>query len=314
MKLIPLYLFLELSLLSSCVLVRAGQGSSVETPDFTVQATGTPPILLPTPLPAPTTNPVTCDPTAEDFCIVDGNFVFQNPLGPDSASAIARSYAYGSTNEGRRDPHHGVDIESEEGSPIFASAAGVVIFAGPDRERAFASWKNYYGNVVVVRHEDGLYTLYGHLSQIYVSEGGRVNGGDLIAAVGHTGVALGSHLHFEVRSGGDGQDYYSTENPELWLALQDGMGALSITLGMNKGHKVQRNLVIWRYFPDTNTPQEIYYASTYPKGFEQNKEDCVLSNLPPGRYRIAFTDSMGLHERVVNVEAGKLTQLVFDVN
>jgi len=314
MKLIPLYLFLELSLLSACVLVRAGQGSSVEAPGFTVQATGTPPILLPTPLPVPTTNPVTCDPTAEDFCIVDGNFVFQNPLGPDSASAIARSYAYGSTNEGRRDPHHGVDIESEEGSPIFASAAGVVIFAGPDREQAFASWKNYYGNVVVVRHGDGLYTLYGHLSQIYVSEGGRVNGGDLIAAVGHTGVALGSHLHFEVRSGGDGQDYYSTENPELWLALQDGMGALSITLGTNKGHKVQRNLVIWRYFPDTNTPQEIYYASTYPKGFEQNKEDCVLSNLPPGRYRIAFTDSMGLHERVVNVEAGKLTQLVFDVN
>ena len=265
-------------------------------------------------LPLPTATLIPYDPTAEDFCIVDGNFIFQNPLGPDSASAIARSYAYGSTNEGRRDPHHGVDIESEEGAPVYASAAGVVIFAGPDRERQFAPWKNYYGNVVVVRHGDGLYTLYGHLSQIYVSEGGRVNGGDLIAAVGHTGVALGSHLHFEVRSGGDGQDYYSTENPELWLALQDGMGALSITLGTNKGHKVQRNLVIWRYFPDTNTPQEIYYASTYPKGFEQNKEDCVLSNLPPGRYRIAFTDSMGLHERVVNVEAGKLTQLVFDVN
>ncbi|MHB8776992.1 MAG: M23 family metallopeptidase [Anaerolineales bacterium] len=294
--------------------VRSEQGSSVETPDFTVQATGTPLILVPTTFPVPTMTLIPCEPTAEDFCIVDGNFIFQNPLGPDSAAMIARSYPYGSTDEGRRDPHHGVDIESKEGASVFASAAGEVIFAGPDREQAYASWKNYYGNVVVVRHADGLYTLYGHLSQIYVSEGGRVKGGDLIAAVGHTGVALGSHLHFEVRSGGDGQDYYSTENPELWLTLQDGMGALSITLDMNKSRKVQRNLVVWRYFSDTNTPQEIYYASTYPKGFEQNKEDCVLSNLPPGRYRIAFTDSMGLHERVVNVEAGKLTQLIFDEN
>lgn len=265
-------------------------------------------------LPLPTAAWIPCDPAAEDFCIVDGNFIFQNPLGPDSAAAIARTYPYGSTDEGRRDPHHGMDLESEEGAPVFASAAGAVIFAGPDRDTRIATWKDYYGNVVVVQHADGLYTLYGHLSQIYVSAGDQVNGGDVIAAVGHTGVAIGSHLHFEVRKGGDGFGYFSTENPELWLALQDGVGTLSITLDSKINHKVQRKLSIWRYFTDTDTPQEIYYASTYPKGFEQNKEDFVMSNLPPGRYRIAFTDSTGLHERVVNVQAGKLTQVVFDAN
>lgn len=264
-------------------------------------------------LPVPTATLIPCDPAAEDFCIVDGNFIFQNPLGADSVPAIARSYPYGSTDNGRRDPHHGVDLESEEGAPVSASAAGVVIFAGPDRETRFATWKDYYGNVVVIRHDNGLYTLYGHLSQIYVSVGDRVNGGDVIAAVGHTGVAIGSHLHFEVRTGGDVTDYFSTQNPELWLALQDGVGALSITLDSKNNHKVQRKLSIWHYFAGTDTPQESYYASTYPKGFEQNKEDFVLSNLPPGRYRVAFTDSTGLYDRWVNVEAGKLTQVVFVV-
>ncbi|MDP1716088.1 MAG: M23 family metallopeptidase [Anaerolineales bacterium] len=263
------------------------------------------------PLPAATLIP--CDPAVEDFCIVEGNFIFQNPLGPDSVPAIARSYPYGSTDNGRRDPHHGVDLESEEGAPVFASAAGAVIFAGPDRDTRFATWKDYYGNVVVIRHDNGLYTLYGHLSRIDVAVGNRVSGGDVIATVGHTGVAIGGHLHFEVRKDGDGTDYFSTENPELWLVLQDGFGALSITLDSKISHKIQRKLSIWRYFAGTDTPQESYYAFTYPKGFEQNKEDFVLSNLPPGRYRIAFTDSTGLYDRWVNVEAGKLTQVVFVV-
>lgn len=261
--------------------------------------------------PIPTATLIPCDPAVVDFCIADGNFVFQNPLGPDFVPAIARSYPYGSTDDGRRDPHHGVDIESEEGARVVASAMGVVIFAGPDHERIFSPWRNYYGNLVVIQHADDLYTLYGHLSQIHVSAGDQVNRGDVIAAVGHTGVAIGSHLHFEVRKGGDGQDYYSTENPELWLALQDGMGALAITLDINIDHKIQRNLVIWRYFEETDSPHKIYYASTYPKGFEQNKEDFGMSNLPPGRYRIAFTDYSGVQERVVNVAAGKLTQVVF---
>ncbi len=264
-------------------------------------------------LPLPRAALIPCDPAVEDFCIMDGNFIFKNPLGPDSVLAIARSYPYGSTDNGRRDPHHGVDLESVEGAPVFAPAPGLVMFAGTDDKTRFAQWADYYGNLVVIEHEEGLYTLYGHLSQVYVVTGDRVSGGDVIAAVGHTGIAIGSHLHFEVRTGGDITDYFSTQNPELWLALPEGMGALSITLDSKVGHKTQRNLTIWRYFAGTDTLQVTYYASTYPKGFEQNKEDFVLSNLPPGRYRIAFTDATGLHQRVVSVEAGKLTQVTFIV-
>ncbi|MBM3181449.1 MAG: M23 family metallopeptidase [Chloroflexi bacterium] len=261
-------------------------------------------------LPLPTATLIPCDPAAEEFCIVEGNFIFQNPLGPDPVLAIAGNYSYGSTDEGKREPHNGVDLQSREGAPVFAPAPGLVIFAGTDDKTRFAQWADYYGNLVVIEHEEGLYTLYGHLSKVHVRAGERVSGGDVIAAVGHTGIAVGSHLHFEVRTGGDVTDYFSTQNPELWLALPEGVGALSITLDSKTNHKIQRKLVIWRYFAGTDTLQETYYASTYPKGFEQNKEDSVLSNLPPGRYRIAFTDSTGLHERMVNVEARKLTQVV----
>lgn len=293
-------------LLASCAPVVSKQGSSVQAQEFAVVE----PVSTVTPL--PTASLIPCDPAVEDFCITDGNFIFQSPLGPDAVLAIARNYPYGSTEDGKREPHHGVDLESAEGDPVFASAAGEVVFAGQDRETRFATWKDYYGNVVVIRHDNGLYTLYGHLSRIDVAVGNRVSAGDVIAAVGDTGVAIGSHLHFEVRKGGDGTDYFSTENPELWLALQDGAGALSITLDMDIDQKVQRKLTIRRYFEGTTTAQETYYASTYPKGFEQNKEDLVLSNLPPGRYRIAFTVNR-LYDRVVNVEAGRLTQVVFVV-
>ena len=67
-----------------------------------------------------------------------------------------------------------------------------------------------------------MYTLYAHLSKVDVQAGDEVKAGDLIGKVGQSGVATGSYLHFEVRKGGDGTDYFSTQNPELWLAPNDG--------------------------------------------------------------------------------------------
>ncbi len=260
-----------------------------------------------------TTAMVTCDPKTEDFCLVDWSTTFQNPLGLDLPLAIARNYPYGSTENGERDPHHGVDLESKEGNPVYAPAEGVVIFSGRDHARIYTPWDDYYGNLIVIQHKDGLFTLYGHLSQINVSVGDLVNAGDNIAFVGHTGVAIGGHLHFEIRTGGDGTDFFSTENPELWLPFDDGMGAISIALKTVNNIKVERNLVFYRYAPGTNKSEKKYYLSTYPKGFEHNAEDFATSDLPPGRYRVAFTDSGKLYERVVVVEAGKLTQVFFEL-
>ena len=89
--------------------------------------------------------------------------------------------------------HAGTDFGAEQGSPILAAETGVVLFAG---------WYGGYGNAVILEHGDGLTTLYGHASRLNVREGQTVKKGDVIAAVGTTGLSTGPHLHFEVRRNG----------------------------------------------------------------------------------------------------------------
>ena len=74
--------------------------------------------------------------------------------------------------------------------------------AAESGEALFCGWLRGYGQVVILDHGGNLTTVYAHLSKIEVSEGERVKAGDLIGRIGATGVATGSHLHFEVRVNG----------------------------------------------------------------------------------------------------------------
>lgn len=94
---------------------------------------------------------------------------------------------------GIRKMHTGIDISAPQGTTIRASAGGTVVFAG---------WWGGYGKVVIIDHGGGISTLYAHCSSIYVSEGQKVSQGEVIAAVGSTGLSTGPHLHFEVRKNG----------------------------------------------------------------------------------------------------------------
>ena len=90
--------------------------------------------------------------------------------------------------------HEGIDIGGPVGSPIVASANGVVIYAG---------WfNNGYGNCVIIAHPNGYETVYAHGSAVNTSVGAVVNQGDIVMFMGSTGYSTGSHLHFEVISGG----------------------------------------------------------------------------------------------------------------
>ncbi len=86
--------------------------------------------------------------------------------------------------------HPGIDMAAPTGTPVYATADGVV---------GRAEWAGGYGNLVQLEHGKGLETRYGHLSQILVHDGQHVRRGDLIALVGSTGRSTGSHLHYEVR-------------------------------------------------------------------------------------------------------------------
>lgn len=92
--------------------------------------------------------------------------------------------------------YNGVDLAAPIGTPVFASASGDVVVS---KYRAGNPWFGGYGNYIVISHENGTQTLYGHLSNVIVGEGWRVVKGQVIGYVGNTGRSTGAHLHFEVR-------------------------------------------------------------------------------------------------------------------
>ncbi|MCS5489449.1 M23 family metallopeptidase [Algoriphagus limi] len=87
--------------------------------------------------------------------------------------------------------HYGTDLDLITGNPVYAAFDGIVRVRSYDRYG--------YGYFVVVRHKNGLETLYGHLSKILVDVGQEVKAGDLIGKGGSTGRSTGSHLHYELR-------------------------------------------------------------------------------------------------------------------
>ncbi|MCA9739978.1 MAG: M23 family metallopeptidase [Deferribacteres bacterium] len=100
----------------------------------------------------------------------------------------------------RRDPflkrsrhHNGLDVAAPKGTPVYAPAAGVVELAQNNY-----SINRGYGRVVKINHGQGIRTLYGHLSKIFVKPGQKVNRWDVIGLVGTTGRSTGPHLHYEI--------------------------------------------------------------------------------------------------------------------
>ena len=135
------------------------------------------------------------------------NVIKSYPLGkPMIQTAIRSGFGY------RSDPfksrpafHSGIDFEAKPGQPVFATADGLVEKAG---------WYYSYGNTVIIKHENGYETLYGHLRRVDVKEGQRVKSGDLIGNAGSTGRSTGTHLHYEIIKNG------KKLNPSKFLSLR----------------------------------------------------------------------------------------------
>jgi len=104
--------------------------------------------------------------------------------------------------------HPAVDLPAKHGTPIYAPASGVVVYA---------KRKGDYGKFVLLAHSFGFKTAYGHLSRFAVKSGDYVSKGDLIAYVGSTGRSTGAHLHYEVRY----LDKWLDPKPFMSLNLDD---------------------------------------------------------------------------------------------
>ncbi|VAV91747.1 Peptidase, M23/M37 family [hydrothermal vent metagenome] len=89
--------------------------------------------------------------------------------------------------------HKGADMAAPMGTPVYATADGVVIYAG---------WLSGYGRLIKVQHEFGIETRFAHLSKIRVEKGQRVSRGDQIGDMGNSGLSTGPHVHYEVRVNG----------------------------------------------------------------------------------------------------------------
>jgi len=98
--------------------------------------------------------------------------------------------------------HPGVDIQAKWGAKVKAPAHGKIVFA---------DWRGGYGKCIIIKHNNGFQTLYGHLSAIKVREGQEVNAGEVIGEVGSTGRSTGPHLHYEITQNG------KRINPSLFL-------------------------------------------------------------------------------------------------
>jgi murein DD-endopeptidase MepM/ murein hydrolase activator NlpD len=98
--------------------------------------------------------------------------------------------AFGPAGKGER--NDGINIEAAAGTPIHAAAAGEVTYAGKLKG---------YGNLVLIRHDDGYVTAYAHAQSIIVSVGDRVDRGDVIGLSGRSGDVAQPQLHFEIREG-----------------------------------------------------------------------------------------------------------------
>ena len=111
--------------------------------------------------------------------------------------------------------HAGLDFTAPQGTPIYATANGVVRLAGYS--------DGGYGNHVIINHGYGYETLYGHMVRIKARAGQRVKRGELIGYVGSTGKSTGPHLHYEVHKNGNKLDpvyfFYNDLGPEQFNEL-----------------------------------------------------------------------------------------------
>lgn len=242
------------------------------------------------------------------------HFYFTRPVPVDEINWPLANYRYGGIFF-EDVVHTGVDIPGPVGTPILAAGAGKVVWAGFGLLNfSEDSTGDPYGLAIGIRHDFGyqnepLYTLYAHMSEIYVVRDQIVQAGELIGLMGETGVVTGPHLHFEVRVSRN--DYFATRNPELWIAPPQGWGVLTGRAMNTRGDLLPRHEII----VTSLEPYKIWSVITYgPKSVNSDpyyNENVVMGDLPAGRYRVELTYEGTKYTQLVDISPGQVTYFDF---
>jgi murein DD-endopeptidase MepM/ murein hydrolase activator NlpD len=277
-------------------------------------ATPTDPSTDPNYTPPPTWTPPPANPAAQ----IADHYAFGRPIASSGVDWVDRVYPYGATAGGTFATHHGVEFVNPTGTPILAVGDGIIYYAGDDLATQFGPNTDFYGNLVVIQHNvtdaDGqmVYTLYGHMNTVDVQAGQPIRRGDRVGTVGASGIALGAHLHFEVRVG-EPTNYNATRNPELWIRPYPTFGTLAGIVTDADGNRLYSAPVrvesldisryTWSYNDDTVDPDTTF------------NENFVLGDLPANYYEVTVSDNGRVRFRqIVYVYPNRTTWLNIVLN
>ncbi len=251
--------------------------------------------------------------------LADDHYWFSRPIPDGYTDYLERTYPYGGTSNGKFRPHTGVEFVNPVGTAILAANDGTVFFAGEDTEVVFGPGPGFYGKVIIIEHTgrsyqgQPVYTVYAHLSEVFVTEGESIALGQIIGEVGGTGAANGApHLHFEVRVG-DPMDYFnSTRNPDLWISPYYGFGTLVGRVVNGAGVPQSGVSLIVRgegYVRYTWT-----YAGAENQSDETWGENFTYGDLPEGQYTVETNSGTRSYMQEIYIEAGQSNwlEIVFE--
>lgn len=251
----------------------------------------TPTVGTPTPTATPVPRTVLVPTNIPDYTQAEDHFWFTRPFTDAYRTWGSYYYPYGTNGRGQYFWHRGIDIENPQGTTILAVGDGTVVRAGPDNLEPFGPWLDFYGQAVIIEHTQTwqdlpVYTLYGHVSKLLVQVGQQVKTGDPIAEVGQLGVALGPHLHLEVRVGD--LTYEDTRNPDLWVRPDPDFGVVAGRVVDYQNYFVPQQLVTLHQAnsPSTFWRQTFTYPDNIVNSDENFGETFSFSDVPVGNYLV----------------------------
>lgn len=298
--------------------VRVLPATGLKLPPTKTPTAPTPePTIPPTPIPLPV-NPGRLwatfipKPAPEN-----DHYWVERPFLPSAQTQTASpSYQFGSTAGNLYRPHHGADIANPFGTPVLAATTGTVVHAGLDDPDLLGPYGNFYGNSVVIlldrklpvgNGELDVFLLYGHLSQVNVAKGQQVAPADVVGTVGMTGIAIGPHLHVEMRVGAN--TYRHSINPYLWVRPLEGSGTVAVRLLTADGRTLpgarltlalfEGNRAVWARLIETYL--DVENIGPDPAWGENG----AMDNVPPGTlYLVGVVNGEQIRQEVT-VRAGE---------